>query len=251
MVVKGGGGERYTLNSKNKKIYRTYTDYPIGNGKYVARILNRRQRNHSIEDEIELAVKNGSYFEDEQPLNILYMGKKFIGFLYEGKEIFSETINRDSEEEIVSKTGKHLPQVQGKSEQIYIIGVQVVMAVLMAIIGIKVIYPILGRFMNEYQESSVINLLHYLDYKGIPAIIAGLILQIAFFSSSKVRINNVIYSGLVAMLVNLVGVVLWTLFVLILMVVVQGAVDFIIKYIVYIILIIAAIIWAKNKFRIR
>ena len=250
MVVKGGGGERYTLNSKNKRAYRTYTDYPIGNGKYVASILDRRQRNHSIEDEIELAVKNGSYFEDERPLNVLYIGKKFIGFLYEGKEILSETINRDSEE-IISKAEKQLPRAQGKSEQIYIIGVQVVMAVLMAIIGIKVIYPILGRFMNEHQEASVINMLHYLDYKGIPAIIAGLILQIAFFSSSKVRLNNVIYSGLVAMLVNLVGVVLWTLFVLLLMIIIQGAVDFIMKYIGYIILIIVAIVWAKSKFRIR
>ena len=109
----------------------------------------------------------------------------------------------------------------------------------------------LGNFVNEHQESSVINMLHYLDYKGIPAILAGLVAQIAFYVWSKERLNHVIYSGLAAMLVNLVGVVLWTLVVLLLMVVVQGAIDFIMTYIVYIILIIAAIVWAKKKFRIR
>lgn len=255
MVVKGEGGERYTLNSKKKRTYRTYTDYKIGNGKYIARILDRKNRNASVEYEIAQAVRNGLYYEDERPLNLLYLGKKFAGFLYEGNEDSLETTDDSYEYAVLEKneSGKNnqLLSGTGDGEQVYPIGVQVVVAVMMTVIGKVLVYPILMGFVNENQGATVIDMLYYLDYKGVPAIIAGLAAQIAVFVSFKDRMGNVIYSGLIAVLVNLAGIVLWTLIVVLLMMIVQGAVNFIMEYLVYIILIAGALIWLKKKFRIR
>lgn len=255
MVVKGEGGEKYTLNSKNKRTYRTYTDYQVGNGKYIARILDRKVRNNGVEDEVEQALRSGSYYDGELPLNLLYTGKKFVGFLYEGNGDFLAAAPVTDEDDIFAENAsagkRQLPSGIGDGEQIYIIGIQVIMAVLMAVIGKTIIYPMLERFMSQYQDSTVIGMLYYLDYNGVPAIVAGIILQIVVFTSFKERISNVIYSGLTAMLANLVGMVLWTLIVMLLMMIVQGAVEFIMEYLAYIILIVGGVIWLKKKFRIR
>lgn len=250
MVVKGSGGEKYTLNAKNKQAYRAYTDYPVGNGTYIARILDRSHRSSSVEEEIESAVRSGTYYEEEQPLNLLYMGKKFVGFLYAGNGNFFVETEGDLETNSM-QAKKSSIKANGGMEQVYVIGAQVAAVLVMAAVGMMAIYPILVKFMEANPDSSIISMLHYLDYKGIPAIVAGIILQCIVFARTKESINHVIYSGLLAMLVNLAGIVLWTLLVLLLMMIVQGAVDFIMRYLLYIILFIGAGIWLKSKIRMR
>ena len=85
MVVNGSSGERYNLNRKMRRAGRTYTEYPIlGSGGYIARIFDRSLRKPVVEAELKEAVYVGNYYEDEQPLNVLYFHNKFIGFLYKG-----------------------------------------------------------------------------------------------------------------------------------------------------------------------
>lgn len=49
MLAKGSGGEKYTLDTKKKHVYRTYTDYPVAGGCYVARIMDRGHRRGDVE----------------------------------------------------------------------------------------------------------------------------------------------------------------------------------------------------------
>ena len=116
-----------------------------------------------MEAEVKDAVNSGSYYDDERPLNVLYTGGKFAGFLYEG----DGSLTQEPQDDMSYESG--------------------------------------------YEGASV------------P--------------------SNRLSPG-----VNLAGTVVWTVFVMILMTLVMGAVAFIMKYIVIIVLIIGAYIWIKSKF---
>lgn len=250
MLAKGSGGEKYTLDTKKKHVYRTYTDYPVAGGMYVARIMDRGHRRGDVEAEVKDAVNSGSYYDDERPLNVLYTGGKFAGFLYEGDGSLTQEPQDDMSYES-GYEGASVPSNRlsgGGSPGAVTLGIQAAVAVVMALVGYFAIYPILGNFMFRNYGSSIVSTLHYLDYNGIPAILVGIGVQAAVFFKFRDSLENPVIGGLIAAGVNLAGTVVWTVFVMLLMTIVMGAVAFIMKYIVIIVLIIGVYIWIKSKF---
>lgn len=248
MLAKGSSGEKYTLDTKKKHVYRTYTDYPVIGGIYVARIMDRRHRNGSVEADVRDTINSGTYYDDERPLNVLYIGGKFAGFLYEGDGSLTEE-SRDIGDER-GYEGSFMPsaRLRGGDMGAMALGIQAVAAVAMALIGYFAIYPILESFMVKNSGSSIVETLHYLDYNGIPAILVGIGMQAAVFFKFRDSLENPIIGGLIACGVNLAGTIVWTVFVMLLMTLVLGAVAFIMKYIVVIVLILGAYFWIRSKF---
>lgn len=244
MLAKGSSGEKYTLDTKKKHVYRTYTDYPVSGGVYVARIMDRGHRNGGVEADVKDAVNSGTYYDDERPLNVLYTGGKFAGFLYEGDgSLTEEPVDMDYEGASVPS-----PRLRGGDAGAMVLGIQAAVAVVMALIGYFAIYPILGNFMAKNPGSSIVETLHYLDYNGIPAILVGIGVQAAVFFKFRDSLENPVTGGLVACGVNLAGTIVWTVFVMLLMTLVLGAVAFIMKYIVVIVLILGVYFWIRSKF---
>lgn len=237
MLVKGSGGENYTLDKKRKRAYRTFTDYPVsGSEIYVARIMNRSSRSISVEMEVKDCVSSGMYYEDERPLNMLYIRGKFAGFLYEGDGSLTQEPENTPHNELDAPPA----HTQGGREGTGILVIQVVAAAAIAIIGKLVVYPLLVSYMNSWDNSSIISILHYLDYNGIPAILAGITAQIYVFQKWK----DSSIGSMIAIAANLAGCVCWTIAVLLTMALVMGAIAFFLKYFVVIVL----LLWIKKKF---
>lgn len=248
MLVKGSGGEKYALDTKRKRTCRTYTDYPVGGGVYVARIMDRNHRNGTVEAEVKDAVNSGSYYNEERPLNVLYTGRKFAGFLYEGDGSLLEDMQTEDAPE-----GAYAPVrgARGGNGAAAVLCVQGAVAVVMALIGYFAIYPMLRSYMDSNEESAILSALHYLDYYGVPAILVGIALQAFAWKKFQNYMDNLLVGGLIALVANLMGTVLWTIFVMLIMTIVMGAVAFIMKYIVVIILIFGVWFWIKSKLNSR
>ena len=248
MLAKGSGGERYTLDTKKKHVYRTYTDYPVAGSVYVARIMDRGHRKSGVEADVKDAVNSGTYFEDERPLNTLYIGGKFAGFLYEGDGSLTEASQDNVDGGDYEGFSAPSPRLRGGDAGAMVLGIQAAVAVGMALISYFAIYPILKNFIARNPGSSIVETLHYLDYNGIPAILVGIGLQAAVFFKFRDSLENPVVGGLVAAGVNLAGTIVWTVFVMLLMTIVLGAVAFIMKYIVVIVLILGVYFWIRSKF---
>lgn len=250
MVVNGSSGERYNLNRKMRRAGRTYTEYPIlGSGGYIARIFDRSLRKPVVEAELKEAVYVGNYYEDEQPLNVLYFHNKFIGFLYKGE--FDNGIPVSDPEEMVDEGYTY-----GKSNNInmdsemFAIALQVAAGVVAAVIGWFIIYPAYQKTMDSHMAefTSLVQDLIKLNYHGVPAIITGIILQVAALVKGQKYLNSLIMMTTASFVSNMLGIAVFTLLFMGIVFLIQGAITFVMKYLVIIILVIVAFLWIKMKF---
>lgn len=248
MVVKGSCGEKYTLDTKNKRAGYGYIDYPVsGSGDYMARIMRGGNRSRSVELEIRKAVEENGCYENERPLNLLFMWGRFAGFLYEGDGDIREWTDGLQEDDFDTFDSYRA----GGGVVNLAIAAQTAAAVIMAVTGKVVVYGVLVRYMDRYEDSAIIATLHCLDYAGIPAVLAGILLQIYIFRRYRACMENPLLGVLFAMAVNLAGCVCWTVAVVLLMSLVMGAVAFIIRNLVGIVLFAGVILWIRSKVKKR
>lgn len=251
MVVNGSSGERYTLNKKARRAGRIYTEYPImGSGEYIARIFDRKLRKPMIEAEIKEAVYSGNYYEDEQPLNVLYSHNKFIGFLYKGQ--FDYAIpSSDVAEDVVD-----IANISGKANNVnldsgvFAIVLQIAVGIISAVIGWFVIYLAYQRNIDSHmvEFTPLVQDLTKLNYRGIPAIIMGIILQVFVLIKGQKYLNSPIKMTVASFVSNILGIAAFTLLVLGIVFLIQSAITFVMKYLVTIIIVIVVFLWLKKKF---
>lgn len=248
MVVNGSSGERYSLNKKMRRPCRNYTEYPVmGSGGYVARILDRSQRRPAVESQVREAAESGSYYDDERPLNALYIHNKFAGFLYQG-EIEAPMFSAEHTED--AGVNDRRAGNSGRDAGLFTIGIQIAAAVIGAAAGWFLIYPQYAVNINENWEelSTVVRMLADLNYRGVPAIIAGIVLQIFVFLKAREYTDSQAVMAAAGVAGNIAGAGLFTLLLTLIIYFVQGAIRFIMKYLAVIIILAAALLWIKKKF---
>lgn len=232
MVLNGSSGEKYKIDKKRKNEYGQYTDYSVlGSGGYCARVYNLRNRKHIMETQIKSAVVSGDYIDGEKPLNVLYLGKRFAGFLYEG-ELAEDYVIQETEQAVRKEATAFL--TVGWTGLL----ARVVVGAVMALLGIFLIYPLAVQYGLRDGYSGLGEMVTVLNYKGIPAVIAGIACQIIVYIKAKSYIDNVVLEVVVAVLANLVGIVVWTVLVL-----------FLARFIVVLILIAGGIQWLRSRGR--
>ena len=250
MKVKGSSNEQYILESAKRLVYSGYTDYQVSGGTYVARIFDSSLRKKNVEAVLRQAVYEGTTYGDQRPLNILYLHGKFAGFLFEGT---IPEINLPKVEHTDFTYGATVAQSAAKrgssvDNDIWKIALQIVIAIIMGIVAIFGVFPFLERYVLDNVESEVVQMLYFLDYMGIPALVAGLVFQIIVLLKIKDTVSNMILCGTFALIANLLGSIIWTLLVKLLMVFVQGVIMFLMRYLIIIILLGIGFIWIKKKF---
>lgn len=264
MKVKGSSNEQYILESAKKLVCNGYTDYQVIGGAYVARIFDWNLRKKNVEAVLCQAVYEGTAYGDEKPLNVLYSHGRFCGFLYEGVLPEVSTMNTGHTGHLHETSGVSsvirggTPVNNGMSSVVQGgtpvnngisgVAVQIAVAVVMGITALFGVFPFLEGYVIDNAGSGVVQMLYYLDYMGIPALITGLVLQIIVLRKIKDIVSNLVLCGVLALVSNLLGSIAWTVFVMMLMALVQGVVSFLMKYLVVIILIVIGFIWLKSKF---
>ena len=249
MVVNGSAGEKYNLDKKRAYVCRTYTEYPImGSKSYIARIFDKGQRKPAIEAQVKEAVMQGTYYDDERPLNTLYIRNKFVGFLYQG-EIKTAVIPDNTMENDYSVETQENNKTSNENKLLSL-GIQFVMAVVSVLIGLYLIYPSYESSMdnNWAAFSEIVRKIAMWNYNGIPAVAVGFIMQIIAVLKRKEQFGNFVVSGLRGLIGNLLGVIIYTLIIAALVFLVHGAITFLMKYMVTIIIIVAIFTWLKWKF---
>lgn len=250
MVVNGSSGERYRLNGKIRHTFGNYTEYPVmGSGEYIARIFGRGQRKPVVEAAVKDAVYSGAYYDDAQPLNVLYIHNKFAGFLYQGEMCSGRA---SGEDEGLSCGGDEDQKTEsgGLESGAFLIGLQVAAAVICAAVGRFIVYPVYQGNMNDHwmEFSSLTRWLSGLDYRGIPAVIAGIILHIFVLMKGKRYMDTPIIFVAAGFAGNLAGVILYTLLVTVLLFLIQGVIALIMKYLLTVLLIAGVFLWIRKKF---
>ena len=247
MTVNGSGGERYILGGKGKKGFGGYCDYPVqGTGKYCARIFARTGRNASVEAEIKEAVHSGGDFEGERPLNVLYFHGKFAGFLYEGILAGKETYVDESQG---TYSGNGFQEIRtGGNEQLIFIGTQLILILAMLYIGLRIVYPLFLDRISNVDPDSFAAALAVLDHGGHPAILTGIALQIYVVLRWKRSFPNLGVCLAVAAIANLAGMILWTCTVLAVVLLVDGVMSFLARYLISILFFLFIIVWIKKRF---
>lgn len=249
MTANGSGGERYILSGKGKKGFGSYHDYPVqGTGKYCARIFTRTKRSASAEAEIKEAVYSGGYFEGERPLNVLYIHGKFVGFLYEGILAGNEMSVDDAQEGTRSGNGFQQIRTDGNGQLIFI-GTQFILILVMLYIGLSIVYPLFLGKISNIEPDSFAGALTVLDHAGVPAVLAGIALQIYTLLKGKSFFPNLGICLAVAAIANLAGIIIWTCAVLAIVLLVEGVMSFLARYLISIILLLILIGWIKKRFR--
>lgn len=248
MVVNGSSGERYTLNKKVRRTCRNYTEYPVmGSGVYVARIFDGSQRRPAVEREVRAAADSGSNYDDERPLNALYKHNKFVGFLYQG-EIAPPVSPADNTGDYGSDY-RRAGNSRGDAG-LFIIGIQIAAAVIGAAVGWFIVYPLYAANINESRAefSTVVQMLADLNYKGIPAIIVGIALQIFVFIKIREYSDSLVIMAAAGVASNITGTVLFTSLLTLIVYLVQGAISFIMRYLALIVILVVGFMWLKKKF---
>lgn len=246
MNLNGSSGERYSIDKKKRYTGSTYTDYQIvGSGGYVARILSRGQRKPAIERELLDAAKSGAYYGEERPLNVLYSHNNFVGFLYEGEVVTGsgETAGMENEADSGNYTAGHNDQT------VFTWAVQISALIIAAAIGIFVVYPLyLHNLDKNWSElSSLVQSMAGWNKNGIPAVIVGIVFQIFAFLKLKNDVDSFLLLGGIGLAANIVGIVAFTVLFSLILYIVQGAIAFIMRYLVIILLIVAGFLWLKKK----
>lgn len=248
MVVNGSSGERYNLNKKMRRTCRNYTEFPVmGSERYIARIFDKSQRRSAVESEVRKAADIGSYYDDERPLNALYMHNKFVGFLYQGEIVSSVSPADNTGDTGIDYRRAGSSRVDGG---LFMIGIQIAAAVIGAAVGWFMVYPMYATNISESWEglSTVVQMLAELNYKGIPAIIVGITLQIFVFLKVREYVDSLLIMAAAGVVSNIIGVVLFTLLLTLIVYMVQGAISFIMRYLALIIILVVGFMWLKKKF---
>ncbi|MBO5281748.1 MAG: hypothetical protein J6B43_01265 [Lachnospiraceae bacterium] len=212
----------------------------------MARIFGKVRRSGAAEAEIRDMVSTGGYYEDVMPLNTLYLGSRFAGLLYESDGSLVQMSEEDAENRpaVCKRAGNE------DTAEIIVVIVQIVIAVALGVLHRLALYPIIRNFELERNASSVIRFLSVLDIEGIPAVLAGTVAQVVVHLKLKDTAFGTVKAGAVAAAANFVAALLWMLLLMVLMVLVDGAVAFLMRYLVIIVLIAVGIKWLKRKLRI-
>ncbi len=83
MEYRGNSGVRYLVDAQKREKFARYSDYAL-NGNYVARVYSlfeRKRRKNPVEE----AISASDLYDGEYPIDVLYKGKKFVGYVYEGR----------------------------------------------------------------------------------------------------------------------------------------------------------------------
>lgn len=250
MKVTGSMNEIYTLESRKKMVYNGYTDYQVCGGAYIARIFDRSLRKKDVEAVLCRIVYEGTRYGDQRPLNVLYSHGCFYGFLYEGTIPEMSQVNEVGNMDYANNNNCFRPAVWSNfisDDDVLDVVIQIVIAIAMGIVAIIGVHPFLKNYLLDHVESGIAQMLYFLDYLGIPALIVGLFFQISVSRRVKNFVNNVILCGLVAMVANLFGSIAWTALVMILITLVQGIVALFLRYLAVIILGWIIFRWLKKK----
>ena len=232
MNLNGSSGERYSIDKKKRYTGSNYTDYQIvGSGGYVARIFSRGQRKPAIERELLDAAKSGAYYGEERPLNVLYSHNNFVGFLYEGEVMTGvrETAGMENE----ADSGR--PVAAGLNDQ----------TEYAAAIGIFAVYPMYLHNLDKNWSglSSLVQTMAGWNKNGVPAVVVGIVFQIFAFLKLKDGVDSFLVLGGIGLAANIVGIVAFTVLFSLILYIVQGAIAFIMRYLVIILLIVLGFLW--------
>lgn len=247
MNLNGSSGERYSIDKKKRYTGSNYTDYQIvGSGGYVARIFSRGQRKPAIERELLDAAKSGAYYGEERPLNVLYSNNNFVGFLYEGEVMTGvrETAGMENE----ADSGSYV--AAGHNDQtVFTWAVQISALIIAAAIGIFAVYPMYLHNLDKNWSglSSLVQTMAGWNKNGVPAVVVGIVFQIFAFLKLKDGVDSFLVLGGIGLAANIVGIVAFTVLFSLILYIVQGAIAFIMRYLVIILLIVVGFLWLKKK----
>lgn len=249
MNLNGSSGERYSINKKRRYTGSTYTDYQIvGSGGYVARIFNRSQRKPGVEQELLDAARSGAYYGEERPLNVLYSHNNFVGFLYEGEVAAGFGRPETAGDERETDSG-YYNTASRSNQNVFLYAVQIAAMIIAIAIGYFAVYPMyLSNVNKNWNElSSLLQTMAGWNVNGIPAIIVGIVFQVFALRKLKDGVDSCFILGGIGLLANIAGIIAFTLLFSLILYIVQGAITFIMRYLVIIILIVVGILWLKKK----
>jgi hypothetical protein len=105
-----------------------------------------------------------------------------------------------------------------------------------------VVNPLFSGYLDGMAVASIAGFLAYLNYNGIPAIIVG----IAAFISIWRKMPHGIFGCVLSVIAGMISSAIFAVIVLLLIALVQGAISFLLKYFVVIILCVVVLIWLRN-----
>ena len=82
---------------------------------------------------------------------------------------------------------------------------------------------------------------------GVPAVVVGIVFQIFAFLKLKDGVDSFLVLGGIGLAANIVGIVVFTVSFSLILYIVQGAIAFIMRYLVIILLIVVGLLWLKKK----
>ena len=249
MTVSGSSGERYNINKKVRYAGNGYTDYPItGSNSYIVRIFGRNRCSTVAESRVKEAVCNQSSFLAEYPLDVIYKKGRFAGFLYMGTIAAAEQQDHSEENSVGQQSSRY--DIKGTA---YDIGLQAAVAVVCILVGVFGIYALFSRGLSrEWADySDLVVKLAYLNYYGIPAVLAGIITQTFTYRKWNNQFSGIVVSVVLGLIANLAGQAVYSIIILSLIYILYGVIAFVLRYLAALVFILFVAVWLKNKVKKR
>ena len=95
--------------------------------------------------------------------------------------------------------------------------------------------------------SSLVQTMAGWNKNGVPAVVVGIVFQIFAFLKLKDGVDSFLVLGGIGLAANIVGIVAFTVLFSLILYIVQGAIAFIMRYLVIILLIVVGFLWLKKK----
>lgn len=222
MIAYGRNKIKYPLESKAFKTEYGSQDYKLKGREsaLAARIYDKKYRTREKEEEIRMALDGDMCAMPETPLDLLYVGGRFAGFIYQNFSVPDSNIPPAAEEENMDKT------TGGKNKSTILI--PVITAVLMSLLTKLILYPAFCHFIEGGSGEPFILLLTVDGWvtvaAGILAVAAAAVKGATSMGGAAVSAvlcilsyaaGAVAVTGIIAIFVVLVGVVVQTVIALI------------------------------------
>ena len=127
--------------------------------------------------------------------------------------------------------------------------VQISALIIAAAIGIFAVYPMYLHNLDKNWSglSSLVQTMAGWNKNGVPAVVVGIVFQIFAFLKLKDGVDSFLVLGGIGLAANIVGIVAFTVLFSLILYIVQGAIAFIMRYLVIILLIVVGFLWLKKK----
>ncbi len=233
MIAYGRNKIKYPLESKAFKTEYGSQDYKLKGREpsLAARIYDKKYRTREKEEEVRMALEGDMGAMPEPPLDLLYVGGRFAGFIYQNYGMpDSNTLPAAGEDDMdetsggkdKSGKGRRRKAGPGFAEGILAILIPVITAVLMSVLTKQILYPVFCKFIEGGSGEQFILLL---TAHGWVTVAAGILAVIAAAAKGATGVGGAAVSAVLCLLSYAAGAVAITgiivIFVVLMGVVVQ------------------------------